>query len=112
MLDKDCIFCKIIRGEIPSAKVYEDDKMLVFKDIEPKAKIHLLAVPKNHFKLLSEMDGERAETVKHMLGKIPGIAEENGLKNGYRLIINQGDDAGQTVFHLHIHILGGEAPDW
>ncbi len=108
MLDKDCIFCKIIRGEIPSVKVYEDEKMLVFKDIEPKAKIHLLAVPKNHFKLLSEMDGECAETVKYMLGKIPEIAQNNGCEKGYRLIINQGEDAGQTVFHLHMHIMGGE----
>ena len=112
MLDKDCIFCKIIRGEIPSSKVYEDDKMLVFKDIEPKAKVHLLAVPKNHFKLLSEMDGERAEILNYMFKKIPEIATQNGLENGYRLVINQGDDAGQTVFHLHVHILGGEALDW
>lgn len=108
----DCIFCKIIKGEIPSAKVYEDEKMLVFKDIEPKAAIHLLAVPKTHFKLLSEMDEEKAETVKYMLSKIPQIAEANGCKDGYRLIINQGDDAGQTVFHLHIHILGGENLGW
>ena len=108
----DCIFCKIIKGEIPSAKVYEDDKMLVFKDIEPKAKVHLLAIGKRHFKLLSEMDGERAELVKYMLMKIPRIAEENGCKNGYRLVINQGDDAGQTVFHLHIHILGGQQLGW
>lgn len=112
MLDKDCLFCKIIRGEIPSSKVYEDDKMLVFKDIEPKAEVHLLAIPKNHFKLLSEMDEEQAETLKYILKKIPGIALANGLKNGYRLIINQGDDAGQTVFHLHVHILGGEPLDW
>ncbi len=112
MLDKDCLFCKIIRGEIPSAKVYEDEKMLVFKDIEPKAKVHLLAIPKNHFKLLAEMDEERAEDLKYILKKIPQIAKENGLENGYRLIINQGDDAGQTVFHLHIHILGGETLGW
>ena len=108
MLDKDCLFCKIIRGEVPSSKVYEDEKMLVFKDIEPKAKVHLLAIPKNHFKLLAEMDEERAEDLKYILKMIPQIAKENGLKNGYRLIINQGDDAGQTVFHLHVHILGGE----
>ncbi len=108
----DCIFCKIIKGEIPSAKVYEDEKMLVFKDIEPKAAVHLLAVPKTHFKLLSEMDEEKAENVKYMLSKIPQIAEANGCKDGYRLIINQGDDAGQTVFHLHIHILGGENLGW
>ena len=112
MLDKDCLFCKIIRGEIPSAKVYEDEKMLVFKDIEPKAKVHLLAIPKNHFKLLSEMDEERAEDLKYILKKIPQIAKENGLENGYRLIINQSDDAGQTVFHLHVHILGGEVLGW
>ena len=112
MLDKDCLFCKIVRGEIPSSKVYEDDKMLVFKDIEPKAKVHLLAIPKNHFKLLSEMDEERAEDLKYILKKIPLIAKENGLENGYRLIINQGDDAGQTVFHLHVHILGGETLGW
>ncbi len=112
MLNDDCIFCKIIKGEIPSQKVYEDGKMLVFKDIEPKAKVHLLAVAKTHFKLLSEMNGEDAELLKYMLCKIPGIAAENGCNNGYRLIINQGDDAGQTVFHLHIHILGGETLPW
>lgn len=112
MLDNDCIFCKIIRGEIPSAKVYEDGKMLVFKDIEPKAKVHLLAIPKTHFKLLSDMNEERAELLKYMLKTIPAIAKENGLENGYRLVINQGEDAGQTVFHLHIHILGGEPLDW
>lgn len=112
MKNKDCLFCKIIDGEIPSAKVYEDEKMLVFKDIEPKANVHLLAIAKDHFKLLSEMNGEQAELVKYMLTKIPQIAEENGCKNGYRLIINQGADAGQTVFHLHIHILGGQALDW
>jgi len=112
MLNDNCIFCKIIEGKIPSAKVYEDDKMLVFKDIEPKAKVHLLAIGKDHFKLLSEMDEKRAELLKYMLLKIPKIAKANGLENGYRLVINQGEDAGQTVFHLHIHILGGEPLPW
>ncbi len=112
MTDKNCVFCKIVAGEIPAKKVYEDEKMLVFRDIEPKAAVHLLAVAKDHFKLLSEMDGERAELVKYMLCKIPEIAEQNGCKNGYRLVINQGEDAGQTVFHLHIHILGGEILSW
>lgn len=112
MLDDQCLFCRIIRGEIPSTKVYEDEKMLVFRDIEPKAKVHLLAVAKDHFKLLSEMDGERAELVKYMLEKIPAIAAANGCENGYRLVVNQGEDAGQTVFHLHIHILGGEPLPW
>ena len=108
MLDGKCIFCKIIEGEIPSAKVYDDDKMCVFKDVEPKAQVHLLAVPKTHFKLLEEMGDGEAQTLSYMLTKIPEIAKANGCENGYRLIINQGDDAGQTVFHLHIHILGGE----
>ena len=112
MFDNDCIFCKVIRDEIPSVKVYEDEKMLVFKDVEPKAKVHLLAIPKDHFKLLSEMNEDRAELLKYMLLKIPEIAAANGLKNGYRLIVNQGDDAGQTVFHLHIHVLGGETLNW
>ena len=108
MMTDNCIFCKIIAGEIPSAKVYEDDKMLVFRDIEPKAKVHLLAIPKVHFKLLSEMDEKKAEILSYMFTKIPEIAKDNGCENGYRLVINQGDDAGQTVFHLHVHILGGE----
>lgn len=112
MLSDDCVFCKIIKGQIPSTKVYEDEKMLVFKDIEPKAKVHLLAVPKDHFKLLSEMDESRAQTLSYMLVKIPQIAAQNGCASGYRLVINQGDDAGQTVFHLHIHILGGENLPW
>lgn len=112
MTDNKCVFCGICGGQIPSAKVYEDEKMLVFRDVEPKAKVHLLAIPKEHFKLLSEMDETRAETLKYMLLKIPQIAKENGLQNGYRLIINQGDDAGQTVFHFHIHILGGEILPW
>ena len=110
--DKNCIFCKIAAGEIPAAKVYEDDKMLVFKDIEPKAKVHLLAIPKTHFSCLAEMDGEGSETVKYMLENIPHIAAKNGLENGDRLVINQGADAGQTVFHLHMHILGGQTLDW
>ena len=112
MLNNDCIFCKIIKGEIPSAKVHEDDKMLVFKDIEPKAKVHLLAVAKTHFKLLEEAAEGGRGIVDYLLLKIPGIEIKNGCENGYRLVINQGADAGQTVFHLHIHILGGETLDW
>lgn len=112
MLKEDCLFCKIIEGKIPSTKVYEDDKMLVFKDIEPKAKVHLLAVPKDHFKLLADMNASQAELLKYMLEKIPSIAAENGCEKGFRLVINQGEDAGQSVFHLHIHILGGQTLPW
>lgn len=112
MSNENCVFCKILAGEIPSAKVYEDDKMIVFKDIEPKAKVHLLAVPREHFKLLAEINDSRAMVLAHMLRRIPDIAAQNGCKDGYRLVINQGDDAGQTVPHLHIHILGGESLSW
>lgn len=105
---ENCIFCKIIAGEIPSNKVYEDEDMLVFRDINPQAKVHCLCVPKSHFATLSEMNEQQAEIVKKCLVKIPGLAAELGLSDGYRLIINQGKDAGQTVFHLHIHILGGQ----
>jgi len=100
----DCLFCKIIAGEIPATKVYEDKYMVIFKDIEPKAKNHYLCVPKSHFKLLSEMNEDQSELLRQCFKKIPQLAKELGLENGYRLIINQGDDAGQTVFHLHIHI--------
>ena len=105
---ENCIFCKIIAGEIPSAKVYEDEDMLVFRDINPQAKVHCLCVPKSHFATLAEMNAEQAEILKKCFVKIPGPAKSLGLENGYRLIVNQGKDAGQTVFHLHIHILGGQ----
>ena len=105
---ENCIFCKIIAGEIPSNKVYEDDAMLAFKDINPQAKVHVLVVPKSHFATLAEMNAAQAELVKKCLVKIPEIAKSLGLSNGYRLIVNQGEDAGQTVHHLHIHILGGQ----
>ena len=95
-----------------SATVYEDDKMLVFKYIERKAKVLLLTVPREHSNLLSELSESRAMVLAHMLRRIPDIAAQNGCKDGYRLVINQGDDAGQTVPHLHIHILGGESLPW
>lgn len=112
MLNDNCLFCKIIEGKIPSAKVYEDGNMLVFKDIEPKAKVHLLAVPKTHFALLSEADEEGEIMLAHVFKKIPEVAAANGCENGFRLAINQGEDAGQTVHHLHVHILGGQTLDW
>lgn len=112
MLNDNCLFCRIIEGKIPSSKVYEDENMLVFKDIEPKAKTHLLAVPKTHFALLSEADDEGRIMLSHIFKKIPLIAAENGCGKGYRLIINQGEDAGQTVRHLHVHILGGQPLAW
>ncbi len=108
----DCIFCKIIAGEIPSQKVYEDEEILIFKDIAPHAKIHLLCVPKEHFASLSELDERRAQLLGRTLKKIGALKDELRLSEGYRLVVNQGESAGQTVFHLHIHILGGEKLDW
>ncbi len=108
----DCIFCKIIKGEIPSNKMYEDENMIIFKDIDPKAEKHYLCVPKSHFKLLADMTKEQSIMLSKCFEKIPTLVKELGLENGYRLVINQGDDAGQTVFHLHIHILGGQKMAW
>ncbi len=105
---ENCIFCKIVVGEIPSPRLYEDDKMIIIRDIEPKAKLHYLCIPKTHFALLSEMDEEREEIVKHCFQVIPTLEKELGLEGGYRVIINQGENGGQTVRHLHIHLLGGE----
>ena len=105
---ENCIFCKIIAGEIPSPRLYEDDKMIVIRDIQPKAKLHYLCIPKKHFPLLSQMGEEEAELVKHCFQVIPKLEEELGLEDGYRVVINQGFNGGQTVPHLHIHLLGGE----
>ena len=105
---ENCIFCKIIAGVIPSPRLYEDDKMIVIRDIEPKAKLHYLCIPKTHFALLDEMDEEKSEILKYCFTKIAKIKDELGLSDGYRIIINQGENGGQTVHHLHIHLLGGE----
>ena len=105
---ENCIFCKIVAGEIPSPRLYEDDKMIVIRDIEPKAKLHYLCIPKTHFAYLSEMDSEKAEILKYCFEKIEQIYPTLGLEQGYRVIINQGENGNQTVPHLHIHLLGGE----
>ena len=108
----DCLFCKFAKGEIPVNKVYEDEDFIVIRDINPQAKNHFLAIPKTHFKLLSEMTEDDAELLKRILKKIPTLEKELELTNGYRLVIKQGDDAGQTVPHLHIHILSGQKMGW
>ena len=108
----DCLFCKFISGEIPVNKLYEDENFIVIRDIEPKAKNHYLAIVKSHFKLFAEMTEEQSEMLKNTLKKIPELAETLELQNGYRIVVNQGDDAGQTVPHLHIHILCGQKMGW
>ena len=103
-----CIFCKIVSGEIPSNKVYEDDKILAFRDINPQAPTHILVIPKEHISSLNELTEDNVSVVAHIFTTIPKIAAEEGLTNGYRLISNCGPDACQSVQHLHFHILGGK----
>jgi len=104
----DCLFCKIIAGDIPSSKVYEDDQIFVFKDINPKAAVHLLVIPKIHLDSLDDLKIEHQSLIAHMMLKLPELARSQGLDNGFRTIINTGPDGGQEVGHLHIHILGGK----
>ena len=104
----NCLFCKIINGDIPSTKVYEDELVLAFRDIAPQAPTHILVIPKAHIASVAEISGENSGVVAHIFEVIPQIAKAEGLENGYRVVSNCGDDAGQTVHHLHFHILGGK----
>ena len=105
----DCLFCKIIAGSIPSTKVYEDETVLAFRDIAPQAPTHILVIPKIHLSGVSDITAENSAVVAHIFEVIPQIAAAEGLVNGYRVVSNCGADAGQTVPHLHFHILGGKA---
>ena len=104
----DCIFCKIVAGEIPSTKVYEDDKILAFRDINPMAPTHILVVPKEHIGGVDELNAENSAVVAHIFAKIAEIAKNEGLTNGYRVVSYIGEDGGQTVRHQHFHSLGGK----
>lgn len=105
----NCIFCKIINGEIPSNKVYEDDEIFAFRDINPQAPVHILVIPKKHIKSLSDLQEEDVNLIGKINIKINEIAKTEGFANqGYRVIVNCGEDAGQEVMHLHYHILAGK----
>lgn len=104
----DCIFCSIIKGDIPSEKVYEDDKCFAFLDIAPQAPVHCLIIPKEHIPSADAINAENADYIAAIFTAIPKIAAELGLENGYRVITNIGEDGAQTVKHLHFHILGGK----
>ena len=104
---ENCLFCKIINGDIPSSKVYEDEKCYAFKDINPQAPVHILVVPKAHIASVDEITASNSEYVARIFEVIPEIAKAAGLTNGYRVVSNCGDDACQTVKHLHFHIIGG-----
>lgn len=103
-----CLFCKIAAGEIPSTKVYEDETILAFRDIAPMAPTHILVIPKIHIPSVDGVTQENSGVVAHIFATIPAIAAQEGLTNGYRVVSNCGADAGQTVPHLHFHILGGK----
>lgn len=106
---EDCIFCKIIKGEIPSTKVYEDEEILAFNDVNPAAPIHILVVPKKHIESLAHLEKEDEALVGRIYRVINKIAEEQGFKNdGFRVIVNCGKNGGQEVMHLHFHILAGK----
>ena len=105
----NCIFCKIAAKEIPASVVYEDDDMLCFKDIHPAAPVHLLLIPKEHFDSLAHAGGQHEALLGRMMLKVPHIAAEHGLQQGFKTLINTGKGGGQEVFHLHIHIMGTPA---
>lgn len=108
----DCLFCKIIAGEIPSNKVYEDDVCYAFYDIDPQAPVHFLVVPKEHISGPSAVSEQNCAVVGHIYAVIAKLAGELGLKNGYRVVANDGADGGQTVGHLHFHVLAGRSLAW
>ena len=110
----DCIFCKIAAGEIPSQKVYEDESVVAFKDLSPKAPVHVLIVPKKHIQSIAHFQAEDKELAAHIfVDVVPKLANKLGIADGgFRVVMNTGDDGGQTVHHLHVHLLGGRKMTW
>lgn len=106
-MSADCVFCRIVAGEIPAQRVYEDDQVLAFRDQTPKADVHLLVVPKRHIASLAELTPDDDGLIAHCMRILPQLAQAEGLDSGFRTIINTGKGGGQEVFHLHIHLLGG-----
>ncbi|HZS07010.1 MAG TPA: histidine triad nucleotide-binding protein [Blastocatellia bacterium] len=109
----DCLFCRIVAGEIPSQKIYEDEHAIAFRDVNPQAPTHALLIPRRHVASLNDVTGEDHKLLGHLLCVAPKIAKQEGLADdGYRLVINTGAGAGQSVFHIHLHILGGRPLTW
>ena len=108
----DCIFCRIIRGEAPARKVFEDERLFVFEDINPQAPTHVLIIPKKHIVGLKEAQPEDAEIIGYLHLVAAQIARQRGIEDGYRTVFNVGPRAGQSVFHLHLHLLGGRSLRW
>lgn len=109
-MNENCLFCRIVRGQIPSDKIYEDDQIIVFKDIHPKAPVHLLLVPKEHVDSLITAGPQHETLTGKMLLLAPRLAREQGSADGFRVVINNGPGGGQEVFHLHMHVLAGPRP--
>ena len=107
-----CIFCKIVEGSIPSKPVYEDEIVFAFTDINPQAPVHLLIVPREHIRSLDEVSSEKRDMLGHLLRVAVELAAKKGLGKGYRVVFNTGEDGGQTVDHLHLHLLGGRSLTW
>jgi histidine triad (HIT) family protein len=108
--DPDCIFCKIVAGQIPARKVFEDAELLVFHDIHPWAPVHVLVIPKRHIASLADVGAQHDALLGRMLGLAPRVMKELGVVNGFRTVINTGHDGGQEVHHLHMHVFGGPRP--
>ncbi|MBR4888627.1 MAG: histidine triad nucleotide-binding protein [Clostridia bacterium] len=108
----DCIFCKIAAGDIPAKKAYEDDLCLAFYDLDPQAPVHVLLIPKQHISSVNELTADNSSVVAHIFTVAAKLAGELGLENGYRIVNNCGEDGGQTVQHLHFHLLGGRSMAW
>ncbi|MCY1713989.1 histidine triad nucleotide-binding protein [Caproiciproducens galactitolivorans] len=108
----DCVFCKIANGEIPSKKAYEDDKVLAFYDLDPQAPVHILIIPKEHIQSVEEITPQNSAIVAHIFEVAAKLAKENNLTNGFRVVSNVGKDGGQSVPHLHFHLLGGRSMKW
>ncbi len=108
----DCLFCKIVAGEIPAKRVFEDELSVAFADIHPQAPVHLLVIPKKHLESHAHAMVEHTALVGHLMAVAGELARSEGLMKGYRLVVNTGQDGGQTVGHLHVHLLGGRAMGW
>ena len=108
----DCLFCKIVKGEIPSTKVYEDELCYVFNDIAPTAPVHFLAIPKEHIASAAEITPENSAVVAHIFEVIAKLSKDMGMTDGFRVVSNCGESAGQTVHHLHFHVLSGREFNW
>jgi histidine triad (HIT) family protein len=108
----ECLFCKIAAGSIPAKRMYEDELCLAFADINPQAPVHVLVIPKEHIASTARAEEAHAPLLGHLIAKAAQIAREAGLDKGYRLVINTGEDGGQTVDHLHVHLLGGRHMSW